>query len=51
LLAAADNEARRNRPEVSRAYYERALNVYTAAGNRAAADAVRARMAGPRGGS
>ena len=51
LLAAADNEARRNRPEVSRAYYERALNVYTAAGNRAAADAVRARMAGLRGGS
>jgi tetratricopeptide (TPR) repeat protein len=45
LMDLADNETRRARPAASRAFYERALNVYLAAGHRAAADGVRARIA------
>ena len=48
LIAAADNEARRAQPELSRAYLERALSVYLAAGNRAAAQGLRARIAAAR---
>lgn len=44
LIAAADNEARRGQPDLSRAYLERALSVYQAAGNTTAAAALRSRI-------
>ena len=43
LIAAGDNEGRRAQREMQRQFYERAVNVYLALGNSAAADAVRRR--------
>jgi len=45
LVDAADNEAARGQAAAAREFYERAIDVYTAAGNAKAADGVRQRMA------
>jgi len=45
LLGAADNEAARGAAAAAREFYQRALDVYSAAGNVRAADGVRQRLA------
>lgn len=45
LIAAAENETARGRPAEAREFYERALDVYRAAGNGRAAEGLRARIA------
>ena len=45
LLAAAENESARGNAAAAREFYERALDVYKAAGNAPAADGVRQRLA------
>jgi len=44
LVYAAENEERRAQKTLAKEYYERALSVYRAAGNRRGVDAVRARL-------
>jgi tetratricopeptide (TPR) repeat protein len=45
LIDAADNEAARGQAAAAREFYERAIDVYQAAGNARAADGVRQRLA------
>ena len=48
LMAAGENEARRGQREQSRAFFERALNVYLSVGNAAAVSSLRTRIEGLR---
>ncbi len=44
LIEAGDNQARASRPELAREYFERALKVYQAMGDKQAADELRKRL-------